>query len=163
MSSIPSDHTTLILYDAALGGTPDTQGKLTYRDTRAAAAVQSFADGCTTLDTMTNQQDGAGYFADPHALPALDRQNGYTRRFTVQVVEEYHADSDKDGDGVGDRAGFSVIALSSDTKGIEMNSIAKMILHRPGPIVYRRDPAFRAPSARPPIRTRVPSPQAAPR
>jgi len=40
--------------------------------------------------------------------------------FTVQVVEEYHADSDKDGDGVGDRAGFSVIALSSDAQGIEV-------------------------------------------
>jgi len=110
----------IILYDAALGGMPDTQGKLAYRDSRAAAATQSFADGATTLDTMANQQDAAGYFADPRAIPALDRQRGYALRFMVQVVEEYHADSDKDGDGVGDRAGFSVIALSSDTKGIEL-------------------------------------------
>jgi hypothetical protein len=111
---------TITLYDAALGGTPDTQGQLTYRDSRAAAAGQSFADGVTTLDTTTNQKDSAGYFADPRAIPALDRQRGYALHFTVQVVEEYHADSDKDGDGVGDRAGFSVIALSSDTKGIEL-------------------------------------------
>jgi hypothetical protein len=116
----PSDQASIVLYDAALGGTPDTQGKLTYRDARAAAATQLFADGCTTLDTMTNQQDSAGYIANPRAIPALDRQNGYTLRFTVQVAEEYHADSDKDGDGVGDRAGFSVIALSSDTRGIEL-------------------------------------------
>jgi hypothetical protein len=114
-----TEHTT-ILYDAALGGTPDAQGRLTYRDSRAAAATQLFADGATTLDTMANQADAAGYFADPRAIPALDRQRGYALHFTVQVVEEYHADSDKDGDGVGDRAGFSVIALSSDTKGIEL-------------------------------------------
>src|SRR5438046_1464383 len=116
----PSDKASIILYDAALGGTPDTQGKLTYRDARAAAATQSFADGCTTLDTMINQQDSAGYIADPRAIAALGRQNGYMLHFTVQVAEEYHADSDKDGDGVGDRAGFSVIALSSDTRGIEL-------------------------------------------
>jgi hypothetical protein len=118
--SNPSDQASIVLYDAALGGTPDTQGELTYRDARAVAATQSFADGCTTFDTMTNQQDSAGYFADPRAIPALSRQKGYALHFTVQIIEEYHADSDKDGDGVGDRAGFSVIALSSDTRGIEL-------------------------------------------
>jgi hypothetical protein len=111
---------TLTLYDAALGGTPETQGRLAYRDSRAAAATQSFIGGATTLDTMANQADAAGYFADPRALPALDRQRGYALRFRVQLLEEYHDDSDKDGDGVGDRAGFSVIALSSDTTGIEI-------------------------------------------
>jgi hypothetical protein len=115
-----SRSSTLTLYDAALGGTPETQGRLAYRDSRAAAAVHSFMDGVTTLDTMANQADAAGYFADPRALPALDRQRGYALRFRVQVLEEYHADSDKDGDGIGDRAGFSVIALSNDTKGIEI-------------------------------------------
>jgi hypothetical protein len=111
---------TITLYNAALGGTPDTQGKLAYRDSRAAAATQSFADGVTTLDTMANQADAAGYFADPRVLPALDRQRGYALRFSVQLVAEYHADSDKNGDGIGDRAGFSVIVLSSDTQGIEL-------------------------------------------
>jgi len=61
-----------------------------------------------------------GYFADPRAIPALDSTAGYALRFSVQVVAEYHADSDKDGDGLGDRAGFSVIVLSSDAKGIEL-------------------------------------------
>ena len=89
---------TITLYDAALGGTPDTQGKLAYRDSRAAAATQSFADGVTTLDTMANQADAAGYFADPRAIPALDRSAGYALRFSVQLVSEYHADSDKNGD-----------------------------------------------------------------
>jgi hypothetical protein len=115
-----STSSSIILYDAALGGTPETQGKLAFRGSRAGAATQLFADGATTFDTMANQADAAGYFADPRSLPELDRQRGYALRFTVQVLEEYHADSDKDGDGMGDRAGFSVIALSSDTRGIEI-------------------------------------------
>jgi hypothetical protein len=110
----------IILYDAAIGGMPDTQGQLAFRRSPGAAATQSFAQDYTTLDTMANQADAAGYFADARALPALDRQRGYTLFFSVQVVAEHHDGSDKDGDGVGDRAGFSVIALSSDTKGIEL-------------------------------------------
>ena len=113
-------NTTITLYDAALGGTPDTQGKLIYRASPEAVATQTFAEGCTILDSNTNQLDAAGYFANPRALPALDRAAGYALRFSVQLVSEYHADSDKDGDGVGDRAGFSVIVLSSDTQGIEL-------------------------------------------
>jgi hypothetical protein len=114
-----TDH-TIILYDAALGGTPDTQGHLAYRASPDAAATQTFADGVTTLDTTARQADAAGYFADPRAIPALDRAAGYALSFSVQLVAERHIDSDKDGDGVGDRAGFSVIALSSDTQGIEL-------------------------------------------
>jgi hypothetical protein len=118
--SNPTAEPTITLYNAALGGTPDTQGKLAFRAAPGALATQAFADGCTILDSQASQIDAAGYFADPRTLPALDRQRGYALQFAVQVVEEYHADSDKDGDGVGDRAGFSVIALSSDTKGIEL-------------------------------------------
>jgi hypothetical protein len=111
---------TITLYDAALGGTPDTQGKLAFRASPGVLATHVFADGCTILDSMASQPDAAGYFADPRTLPALHRSAGYALRFSVQLVSEYHADSDKDGDGVGDRAGFSVIVLSSDTKGIEL-------------------------------------------
>jgi hypothetical protein len=115
-----SHEETITLYDATLGGTPDTQGKLAFRASPDAIATQIYADGCTILDSIASQTDAAGYFADPRAIPALDRAAGYALRFTVQVVAEYHADSDKDGDGIGDRAGFSVIVLSSDTKGIEL-------------------------------------------
>src|SRR6476659_3892181 len=94
---------TITLYDAALGGTPDTQGKLIFRASPEAVATQAFADGCTILDSMASQMDAAGYFANPRALPALDRTAGYALRFDLQLVAEYHDDSDKDGDGVGDR------------------------------------------------------------
>jgi hypothetical protein len=120
MTHARSDIAPLVLYDAALGGTPDAQGKLIFRTSPEAAAHQVFADGATTLDTTAQQADAAGYFGNPKLIPALDRSAGYALTFAVQLVEEYHADSDKDGDGVGDRAGFSVLVLSSDTRGIEL-------------------------------------------
>lgn len=118
--SQPSNAAALVLYDATLGGTPDTQGKLIFRASPEAVARQVFACGATTLDTSERQADAAGYFGNPKLIPVLDRAAGYRLSFTVQLIEEYHADSDKDGDGVGDRAGFSVLVLSSDTRGIEL-------------------------------------------
>lgn len=120
MTTLPSEPTEVILYDAALGGTPDAQGKLAFRASPEARAVQTFADGAAILDTMAQQRDSAGYFGNPKELPTLDRRRGYALHFVVQLVEEFHGDSDKDGDGQGDRAGFSVIALSNDTRGIEL-------------------------------------------
>src|SRR4051812_35382877 len=111
---------TVTLYDTALGGTPDTQGNMAFRASPGALATQVFADSCTILDSRASQADAAGSFAGPQALPALDRAAGYALRCSVQIVSESHADSDKDGDGVGGRAGFSVIVLSSDPKGIEL-------------------------------------------
>ena len=120
MSATSPDGNTLVLYDAARGGTPETQSRLVFRASPGAAATQAFADGATMLDSMARTADAAGYFADPRALPALDRAAGYALHVTVQLIAEDHADSDKDGDGIGDRAGFSVIALSRDQKGIEL-------------------------------------------
>ena len=120
MHNPTSKETSIVLYDAALGGTPDTQGKLIYRTSPESSATQSFASGRTRLDSTANQKDAAGYFANPKAIPALERTAGFKLLFTVQLIEERHSDSDKDGDGVGDRAGFSVIALSSDLRGIEV-------------------------------------------
>ena len=45
-------------------------------------------------------------------MPTLDRTGGYTVEFDVKVDSESHASND--------RAGFSLIALSSDSKGIEL-------------------------------------------
>jgi len=120
MSNSLAEPVSIVLYDGALGGTPDTQGKLRYRASRGPSATQTFADGLTTLDSTASQPDAAGYMADPAALPALDRAAGFALSFAVQVVVEFHDDSDKNGDGVGDRAGFSVLVLSSDAKGIEI-------------------------------------------
>ncbi len=97
-----------ILYDGALGGTPDTQG-FTYV-AFAESASQAYAGGVTTLDTTPIQSDQAGYFANEH--PSLDRQTGYTVQFSMQLLAEVHASQH--------RAGFSLIVLSSDLRGIEL-------------------------------------------
>jgi hypothetical protein len=118
---------TVVLYDGALGTTPDKQGFLYQAINGAnpflpAAATQTFANGTTTLDTTPQKRDLAGYAATntTSALPALDRGVGYSVSFAVQIQQETHAGSDNNLDGKDDRAGFSVIVLSSDKKGVEL-------------------------------------------
>ncbi len=114
----------VVLYDGARGtGLPETQGLLLLSRAAAGttlAATQAFTDGVTTLRTSTQTSDMAGYFPKPGLVGGLDRAAGFTVRFSVHVAEEEHGASDKNGDGVGDRAGFSVIALASDRRGIEL-------------------------------------------
>ena len=98
-------------------------------------ATQS-ADGTqTVLDTTGSAGDNnliyAGYsnFDTSSTLvnssfPTLDNTKGYTLSFTLQVVSEAKtaADIDYNDDGLDDRAGFSVIAISQDTsKSIEIS------------------------------------------
>jgi uncharacterized repeat protein (TIGR01451 family) len=99
-----------VLYDGALDtGTPDTQGFI-YLPSLGAQATQTFSGGVTILDTTPNIADQAGYFA---ATPlTLDRSQGYAVRFTAQVLAETH--------NTDHRAGFSVIVLSQDQRGIEL-------------------------------------------
>ena len=99
---------TYVLYYGDLGGTPDTQN-LDYV-ALAPSVTQSFASGVTTLDTMAERSDQAGYFAFDN--PALQRELGYSVLFTVQLFEEVHRGRN--------RAGFSLLVLSSDLQGIEL-------------------------------------------
>jgi hypothetical protein len=64
----------------------------------------------TTLDTTAVTGDKAGYFG--LGLATLDRQAGFTLSLTVRVANESHIS--------GNRAGFSLIALSTDKQGIEL-------------------------------------------
>jgi hypothetical protein len=111
---------SIVLYDAARGGVPNEQQSLHFHLSPDARAVQRFADGTTLLDTTADRRDAAGYVPLPGEIPALNRVAGYSLSFSVQVVAEMHDWSDKNGDGIGDRAGFSVIVLSSDGHGIEL-------------------------------------------
>lgn len=53
--------------------------------------------------------------------PVLDRNTGYQLSFTSELVSESRAAAaDKNGDGLDDRAGFSVIVIGNDQKGIEL-------------------------------------------
>ncbi|MCT7954457.1 DUF4347 domain-containing protein, partial [Laspinema palackyanum] len=114
------------LYDST--NTPDTpndQG-FEYRTLpyRPIAATQNGPN----LNTSGDRRDYAGYIARPDRIPLLDRNTGYNINFTAQILAEDHSipsantpNPDKNGDGLADRAGFSLIAISSDgKKGIEI-------------------------------------------
>lgn len=105
---------TTTLYDGALGtGTPDTQGfvYLTQPLTNAQA-TQTFSHPLTMLDTTLRRTDYAGYFAKPIGYAPLDRATGYQVLFTVEVISETHVSPD--------RAGFSLLVIGSDLRGIEL-------------------------------------------
>ncbi len=109
--------TTIVLYDGSLNaGTPNTPDKQGFsyltNPLVGALATQTFTNGVTTLDTTPLMSDYAGYFAKTNWYPALDRQAGYQLLFTTQILTETHIDVN--------RAGFSVLVISQDLKGIEL-------------------------------------------
>ncbi len=120
-SSISSVAGRVVLYDSALNNTPGSQGFLFLTNPISkAAARQTFGQGVTTLDSMPVKGEQAGYFAKGGYIPVLNRANGYNLSFTVQIEAEEHAGSDKNGDKIADRAGFSMILLGDDRRGIEL-------------------------------------------
>ncbi|MDX1414354.1 MAG: hypothetical protein R3293_09185 [Candidatus Promineifilaceae bacterium] len=103
----PSSQTT-VLYDARNGDMPDGQGFVFLA--LGLQANQSIANNVTTLNTISQREEQAGYFIEESIL--LDRSAGYEVQFTIQIQEESHSSRH--------RAGFSVIVLSDDLKGIEL-------------------------------------------
>ncbi len=108
-----------VLYDAALGGTPDAPGQgMVYRATDSgfrgppAAAAQSYLDGLTELQTSAELGDHAGYTAEAALVPDLDQAAGYTLTLRVQIVAEQHS--------YRHRAGFSLTVLGADRRGVEL-------------------------------------------
>lgn len=118
----PTDNQMLVFYNSAAGGLPNDQGYFFYTGffpPFPVAAVQYYSNGVTILDTSVITDDKAGYFTSLSA-PNFDRTLGYQLDFVVQVDEEGHAGSDRNGDAIDDRAGFSVILLGNDLEGIEL-------------------------------------------
>jgi len=118
-----------VLYDASLGTLPTAQSWKYAADPNDGPVTQNVAGGVLTLDSLANRADRAGYSSrlplfdpTPHpGVPTLDRTIGYTISFDVRIASEGHnPNRDVNGDGVADRAGFSVIALSSDNVGVEI-------------------------------------------
>lgn len=108
---------TVTLYDGTT--LPNSQG-WTYQNPQGNA-TQTLGSGFTTLDsTLAGQGDYAGYLRFGTGVFPLNRTIGYTIAFNVQVSSEDNSGSDKNGDGINDRAGFSIIVLSSDLQGIEL-------------------------------------------
>lgn len=116
---------TILLYNGALNSTPNKQGWLYITDPlpppygAGSSAVQTAGGGVTSLDTTVRMQDKAGYFSKvpspPYShplMPVLDRSVGFTISFRGQILSESHSNNN--------RAGFSVIVITQDLKGLEL-------------------------------------------
>jgi hypothetical protein len=107
--------TTLILYDAASGTIPSPP-LMNFNDFPPGVALPTFSDGTTVMDTTISGRDTyAGWIATgatTPGFPILDRTAGFQVNFVIQVENESHTNNN--------RAGFNVIILSEDAKGIEL-------------------------------------------
>lgn len=111
--ALPAGAIPNLLYDATLGSTPDAQGWIYAAFPLSnARAVQSHDGAATILDTTAAMRDMAGYFSTRALVPALDRKKGFRLMFALRILEEKHVNAN--------RAGFSLIVLSSDLKGVEL-------------------------------------------
>jgi len=124
-AAAPAAIAPTVLYDGSKNNRPDDQGWRYL--VSGGSATQTPNNGATTLDTSSGKGVFAGYFAakggflgSSAPVPELDRAVGYTVSFTAQVELEDHSGSDRNSDGKDDRAGFSLIVLSSDKRGIEL-------------------------------------------
>jgi Domain of unknown function (DUF4347)/Calx-beta domain/RTX calcium-binding nonapeptide repeat (4 copies) len=120
------------IYVSSLGGTPNSQGWLTFgaspnfgRQTVSAAETTVFtgltAGANSSLGAVgyTNYNSGIPVPFNP-AFPILDRNQGFTLSFDLRINSEINS-SDDNSDNINDRAGFSVIVVTSDnTKAIEL-------------------------------------------
>jgi hypothetical protein len=109
------DGTTLILYDAASGTLPSAP-LMTFIAVPLGQTLPTYADGVTIMDTTPSGTNTyAGWIANGSAItgfPILDRSAGFQLNFAIQVEDESHANNS--------RAGFSVILLGEDARGIEL-------------------------------------------
>lgn len=111
VAAIASPASAVVLYNGAANPSPNIFSLVRYP---GAAGVQTVNAASVTLDTTSADSVQVGYTNNPITAGLnLNRATGYTLRFDVRVLQESHASSD--------RAGFSVIAISSDgTAGIEL-------------------------------------------
>jgi hypothetical protein len=131
-NSLSVSAATIKLYEPGVGLIPNTSTAdggpwLTQGGLLGGGTETSLGTSGTNLNTTLGNGILAGYGnrvanlttnpATPgdfvnSAFPSLDRTTGYTLSFNVAIKSESRTNND--------RAGFSVIALSSDTKGIEI-------------------------------------------
>jgi Domain of unknown function (DUF4347) len=134
---------TTVLYDGTTGKNPDQTGAAPggpwffYRDTEPLTggnATKTVVANGSKLDSDNGIYAGYTNYSpnltNPFApkldvnpnFPVLDRTQGYSFNFKVQLNSETTRTpgANKDNEGLDDRAGFSVILLSSDKKGIEL-------------------------------------------
>jgi hypothetical protein len=106
MSVHPTCHGQ-VLYDGSLGTLPGSQGWSYFA---LGSATQTLTNSAVVLDTSVSAGTQAGYSRTDMA--PLDRTNGFTLVFSAQINSEAHSSTN--------RAGFSIIVLADDKRGVEL-------------------------------------------
>ena len=121
-----------VLYDPGLGTAPASQGWKYVPNPNNGPVIEGLTPTAVVLDSSADRLDRAGYFsrlptipplppfAQHPGIPVLDRNVGFTLTFDAVVVSEGHNARDDNGDGLHDRAGFSVIIVCQDLAAIEV-------------------------------------------
>lgn len=110
---------TTVLYNETLGTLPTPQGWIGFSNIGGASETYINNVGAH-VDSTSNITTYAGYLnVNPltgvqlnPAFPSLNRTAGFSLRFDVSITTENHANNN--------RAGFSVILLGSDHRGVEL-------------------------------------------
>jgi hypothetical protein len=138
LSAAAAPAVALDLYDGTLNTTPNAQGWLAY----GSADFQNYAStsgGQTQLDTSGASGLQAGFSNHTifgtivnGAFPTLDRTTGFVVSFRVKLTSETHDTLH--------RAGFSVIAIGSDKKGIELGFWSDQVFAQDdAPSIFTKD------------------------
>lgn len=105
---------TLVLYDAVSGDIPSLP-LMNFASFPPGEAIPVYSDGATALDTTIGQDTYGGWTSRAESTPGfphLDREAGYHLDFNLQIENESHSSQN--------RAGFSVLLLGQDARGIEL-------------------------------------------
>lgn len=115
MGVVPASSPGAVLFDGQLGTAPSAQGWFFITDPLSGAlSTQTAFAGWTTLDTRTQRTESAGYPSFGHpGIGTLDRSLGFTLSFDIKLIAETHVSTN--------RAGFSIIAIANDLKGVEVS------------------------------------------
>jgi hypothetical protein len=107
---------TLILYDAVSGNIPASP-LMGFADFPPGVSPPTYVDTATVLDTTLSGSDTyAGWVSSQATVPGFPGLNpvmGFQVNFTMQMESETHTNND--------RAGFSVLILDQDVRGIELS------------------------------------------
>ncbi len=120
----------VVLYDGSLSNLPSQQGWLQFGNVPSplpgTGSQTIISGGSTQLVSTTAGATGYSNYNSytpvllNQSFPVLDRTKGFTVSFDLKVNSESRS-SDDNSDGIQDRAGFSVIVVTSDnTKAIEL-------------------------------------------
>ncbi|MEG4009558.1 sodium:calcium exchanger, partial [Microcoleus sp. Pol11C1] len=106
------------LYNGLLGNTPTAQDWLSLTNLNLASptatASEIFSGNGVNLNSTAANSIYAGYTNNPlnPSFPPLDRTTGFSLSFNLQIISESRTNQN--------RAGFSIVAVTSDRKAIEI-------------------------------------------